>query len=138
MVDRESLVREWVRDAAVDFVMAERALGPGSPLWSMAAFHFQQTAEKLLKSFLTFHGRVFEKTHDLGRLCTMCGEADDNFADLVDRVDQLTDYAVDARYPGMEKPQATDVDEARRTVADVQRLVFELLPTTVRDEWRTE
>ena len=118
MVDRHSLANEWLRDAAADLIMAERALGPGELLWSMAAFHFQQAVEEPLKAFLTYHGRVFEKTHDLARLCSACGEVHPDIVALIDQVDRLTDYAVDARYPGVEKPVPTEIDEVQRRLTE--------------------
>jgi HEPN domain-containing protein len=128
MVDRLSLAAEWLQAAEADYEMAERALGPGKPFPGMAAYHFQQTAEKMLKAFLTFHGRVFEKTHDLGRLCQWCAEIDPIFQPLIDRFDRLTDYAVDARYPGVEKPSDEDIWEARAITGEIRNLVLDRLP----------
>ena len=131
MADAVSLTREWLEAARADADVAERSLAPGPPHHALSAFHFQQSAEKLLKAFLTYHGRPFEKTHEISRLCQRCAEVDSSFADLIDVADRLTTYAVDMRYPGVEPPTLDDIVGARATVNEVRNLVYDRLPTEV-------
>lgn len=132
MADQIHLAAEWLREAESDRDMAERAFTGGKPLPGMAAYHFQQSAEKLLKALLTYHGRVFEKTHDLASLCKLCVDIAPQFGAMIDRVDRLTDYAVDARYPGVEKPTAADVEEARAIVDEVRQVISFSLKDALR------
>lgn len=131
MADPVALAREWLIGAAGDEEVAERALGPGRSWPALSAIHFQQSVEKLLKAFLTYHGRPFERTHDLGRLCQACVLEHADFAELIEVVDRLTDYAVDQRYPGIEPPTMTDVHEARLILTRVKDLVLKQLPHEV-------
>ncbi len=57
--------RSWFDKADQDLEMARRALGPPSPLPSMACYHAQQCAEKYLKGYLTARSVPFRFVHDL-------------------------------------------------------------------------
>ena len=59
-------------------------------------------------------------THDLGALLHLIGKAGEAVPDDVNRV-RLTDYAVEARYPGLFEP-VTD-EEHREALALVSRCV---------------
>ena len=64
--------REWVAKAEEDFLAAtalnRRRL---KPLWSVVAFHVQQTVEKYLKARLEEAGCGVPKTHDLLHLLNL-------------------------------------------------------------------
>ena len=61
-------------------------------------FHCQQAAEKALKAFLTFHDQPFRKTHDLASLGKQYANIDATLEALVDRLDDLSEYAWAYRY----------------------------------------
>jgi len=128
MVERNALTLEWIQLADSDIEMAKRAMAGKRKLPDHAAFHYQQAAEKLLKGFLTWHGKPIEKTHDLGVLCTRCTEIDRTFEDLADDLESLTDYAVDFRYPGVSRPDENMVRNAADIVAQVDGRVMSRLP----------
>lgn len=56
-------------------------------------FHCQQSAEKALKAFLTWHGEAFKKTHDLAALGSQCKQIDKSLDPLIDELDDLSEYA---------------------------------------------
>lgn len=123
---------EWFTKAARDWQAAETVLRAEPPLADVAAFHCQQAVEKTLKGFLTCHARVFEKTHDLRRLCRLCADVEPSFAQQFERVTPLNEYAVGFRYPGSREP---DVDEVRGALASVDALwafVLERLPEDLK------
>ena len=62
-------------------------------------FHCQQSAEKMLKGFIAFHGGQVIKTHDLIQLNKMCIGYDAEFNRMIDACIELTDYSVSVRYP---------------------------------------
>lgn len=66
--EKTRLTRQWLAKAERDLLAAERALNGSPPLRDVAAFHWQQAAEKALKAFLTWHHRPFRKTHVKSRL----------------------------------------------------------------------
>jgi HEPN domain-containing protein len=51
-------------------------LGVVPPLTSDIVFHAQQTAEKTMKGFLTWHGRVYRRTHNLIKIEEACAAID--------------------------------------------------------------
>jgi HEPN domain-containing protein len=61
-------------------------------------FHFQQCAEKLLKSVLDIHSIKFPHTHDLDNLMTLLEENNIFLFDELEELLPLTDFAVEGRY----------------------------------------
>ena len=51
MVDA-SIINEWMKKAAEDLDFAESSLHDGSEFYAQICFHFQQSAEKYLKTFI--------------------------------------------------------------------------------------
>ena len=90
--------REWLAKAAEDLASARDLIGTGH--FGNALFFCQQVAEKSLKAFLTWHGRVFRRTHDLEERGEACRAIDPTPAALVEQADVLSDYAWKLRYPG--------------------------------------
>ncbi len=100
-----ALAKRWLGKALGDLRAAEQTLklrDKECP-FDAVCFHAQQCAEKSLKAFLTFHSIPFPKTHDLGRLLHLCIGTPTLVRGL-GGVRELTDYAVEARYPGLEEP----------------------------------
>src|SRR6266851_649107 len=90
--------RDWLRKASEDLEAAEHLLNSASPLSSPAAFHAQQTAEKAQKAFLTWHSRLFSKTHDLSVLGAQCVTIDPTLTTASSAVAPISGYAVETRY----------------------------------------
>lgn len=97
-----------------------------------ALFHCQQAVEKALKAFLTFHGSIFEKTHDLGILCSRCEAVDPAFARFWRHLNPLTVFAVRTRYPSASSPTEDDMWAAFPVVSELWAFVLERLPDSVR------
>jgi hypothetical protein len=64
--------RGWLQRAAHDLGAGAADLNVEPPFTGDAVFHAQQAAEKSMKGFLTWHRRIFRKTHNLTELDTMC------------------------------------------------------------------
>jgi len=62
-------------------------------------FHFQQAAEKYLKSFVIAHELEFLKIHDVPLLLKICLSKDPSFEQLREDCEYLTTFYVDTRYP---------------------------------------
>ncbi|MDI7269714.1 MAG: HEPN domain-containing protein [Myxococcota bacterium] len=107
--------RGWFARAAHDFAAGAADLSADPPLTGDAAFHAQQAAEKSMKGFLTWHSRVFRKTHNLAELGGVCVEVDLTLESLLHRAAVLTDYAWRFRYPG--EPDEPSGEEAREALA---------------------
>jgi HEPN domain-containing protein len=109
--------RQWVLRASNDLRAAEICV---SELPAEALYHCQQTAEKLLKGFLTWNQKPIRKTHELGELAAACAEIDATLGLALEPAIALSQYAWRFRYPGA--PYEPDADEAGRGLA-LARLV---------------
>ncbi len=95
------LTAEWVRKAEVDWQVAQRLAAEKPRLNDPICFHCQQAVEKYLKALMQEYGLVAQRTHNLGMLLTQVLSLDQSLSRFRMRVDRLTDYAVDYRYPGI-------------------------------------
>ena len=64
-------------------------LGAVPPLTSDIMFHTQQAAEKAMKGFLTWHGQVYRKTHNLVEIGEACAAIDPTLEPLLRRAAEL-------------------------------------------------
>ncbi len=101
MKNLSDLVKSWIRKADNDILNAEIILTSEKTYkpYDTVCFHCQQATEKYLKSFLIFNKLKFPKTHILEDLITICEKIDGSFGKYLDKVADLTDYAVEIRYP---------------------------------------
>lgn len=90
---RESLAK------AIENLKAARVLA-GNGLEEPALYHCQQSGEKALKAFLSWHQTPFRKTHNLEELGESCAGIDPSLDPLAATAHALTDYAWKMRYPG--------------------------------------
>jgi HEPN domain-containing protein len=96
------LTSEWVEKADNDFHSANLLLTAGEfPIADAACFHCQQCAEKYLKAFLQEHMVRFERTHSLTLLLDLCKVQAQDFENLRTELEQLENYSVAVRYPGV-------------------------------------
>ncbi|MFW6159137.1 MAG: HEPN domain-containing protein [Planctomycetota bacterium] len=126
------LAVEWLRKGDDDLAASRLMLTASEPIPWIAAFHAEQAAEKFLKAFLTFHRVEFARTHDIGYLLGLCVELAPQLAALSDAAPDLTDFAVEARYPFPRKDPP--LDEARRALQiarDLAEAVREQLPDEI-------
>ncbi len=104
MPSREEIVREltnqWLDKAQDDLNAAQALFDHGNDLWSIVAFHCQQSAEKFLKAMLTSLQVEFSKTHDIAVLLDSLEGIDGALAQALRPADALTVYGVQVRYPG--------------------------------------
>ena len=113
------LTSEWIAKAEGDFEAAELLLrGAEHPLPDASCFHSQQCAEKYLKAFLQEDQVRFEHTHDLIALLNLCLTVDGDLESLRKDLDQLGNFAVAVRYPGL----ATTFEIAKQALAATLRI----------------
>jgi HEPN domain-containing protein len=125
--------RGWLEKARDDLEASRRCLEDSPALCAVTAFLAQQAAEKVLKAFLTFHQKDFEKTHNLDELGQQCVAVDGSLAGIAGRAAPLTRYAVEARYPGpWGNPSEADAKEALDLARQVYNAVAPLLPAEAR------
>lgn len=96
----------------------------------MAAYHYQQAAEKYLKAFLSFHQVGLKKTHNIGTLALQASNIDPEFRKLVTvaDVDAITEFATLFRYPNEEEvdfPDPAELQEAKNFCEVAKKMVLE-------------
>ena len=123
-----SKVIGWLGYAEDDLRLAKNTLktmGEKCP-YRLVAYHAQQSAEKCLKSFLVFHNIDFPYTHDIGRLLELCAKKANWTKDIQD-AEELTLYAITARYPGeSEEVTAEDANRAIAIAEKVRKIIHEV------------
>jgi len=124
----KDLVNKWVKKAEDDLLTAGRELSFEDPITQTVCFHCQQAAEKYLKAFLVHHQIYFAKTHKIMELLASCATVDASFRDQLQDADNLTDYAVEIRYPDvLLEPTIKDAKEAFEIALKVKQFVLKKL-----------
>jgi len=118
--DQIADARRWLRYAEEDLTLAEDLVerwrsGPRHACWLA-----QQAAEKALKAVLVLVQTDFPKTHDLDMLRRLLPQDCSVRTEPADVAD-LTEWAVEARYPG-DWPEAT-LSDARRAVGVAKQVL---------------
>jgi HEPN domain-containing protein len=94
--------REWLRRAYSSLLQAQNDQ-PGIYLEDLC-FNAQQAVEKSLKALLISKKLPYPYTHDINRLLETLKSAHISIPDDVLMSSSLSDYAVEARYPGLAEP----------------------------------
>lgn len=119
-MSEKTAANRWLNWAEKDLVAAEETFKNPRVAHEITAFHAQQAAEKYVKGFLIYHQKEFPRTHDLVRLAELAGEIDSNVLDLLRLLDDLTDYAVDPRYP--DTAASVTTEDARRAIVHAKHV----------------
>ena len=120
---------EWLVRARAKFALAQTPLPQGGLLEDLC-YMAQQSAELAIKAIYIHRGLTFQYTHDLDQL--LCGLTAHGLTipSEADAADELSNYAVETRYPGLSEPVTQpEYDNAVRIAAAViewaQRLLLE-------------
>jgi HEPN domain-containing protein len=113
-------VQQWLAFGDEDLRMAQHAFSlSDAPPYRLIAYHAQQCGEKHLKAYLVLHGIDFPYTHNLSRLLELCADQA-RWAEELREAEELTPYAITARYPG--EDEEVREEEARRAVEIAARV----------------
>ncbi len=129
------LARAWLLKAHSDWDTARQIGGLPDGHLDAGIYHCQQAAEKSLKGFLVFHGKPFEKIHDLGKILEQAILVNPAVQQFADAADTLTPYSVAYRYPdeqGILEPSREEFDEALQHAQAIYDFVVSLLPEEAR------
>ena len=103
-----------MKRARSDLQLGRVALRSKGVLPEDACFHAQQCAEKALKALLLKLGVEFPRTHAIEVLLDLLKAQGLDIPNSVDEAFVLTEYAVQARYPGEWEPVTKS--EARKAI----------------------
>ena len=93
-----SIINEWLTKADEDFGFAVSVI-EDSTFYAQICFHFHQSAEKYLKSFIIAKNLEFKKIHDLLVLLKLCLTNEPRLKALYDDCKFLNRFYIDTRYP---------------------------------------
>ena len=110
----DSVSLAWLRRARSDLQLGRVALRAKGVLPEDACFHAQQCAEKALKALLLQQEIDFPRTHVIEVLLDLLKVNGVDIPTGVDEAFQLSEYAVQTRYPGEWEPVTKA--EARRAI----------------------
>jgi HEPN domain-containing protein len=122
MVERE-IVQEWLAKANDDFEFARVNLEEGKNFFPQICFHFQQSAEKVLKAYIIAHDLEFRKIHDLFLLLKICIRSDPAFVELESDCELLAPFYIETRYP-VHWPTHFSSNEANQAFESAQRINY--------------
>jgi HEPN domain-containing protein len=122
MRPEQKFALEWLHKAKNDLLSAKIVLESEYGITDVPCFHAQQTAEKSLKGFLTWHNVSFGKTHDLMVLLAEVVKISPDFDEMRSVCAELAEFAVDVRYPGgiSEPPEG----EAERFISEAEKILI--------------
>lgn len=122
-MDNRDVAKEWFLKAENDLITAEILIKNNGPTDTIC-FHSQQCAEKYLKGFLCFNNVVPPKIHEVEKLIILCGKIDNSFEDIIEIGENLSDYAVEFRYPVYYKISMKDAKEAVKNTKKIKNFVL--------------
>jgi len=107
-------VKQWLDYADEDLRLATHGLNMKSSCpYRLIAYHAQQCAEKCIKAYLVYHSIDFPYTHNIKALLKLCGK-DAGWAAALKDAEELTPYAITARYPG--EDEEVSKQEAKKAI----------------------
>lgn len=113
------LTQEWIEKGEGDFHTAQREMRARKQAnYDSACFHSQQCVEKYIKAGLQEEGKRFPYTHDLAILINLIAKIRPLWGGYLQAADQLTQYAVTMRYPGVSASR----DDAKQAFATCKEI----------------
>lgn len=121
----DHLVKQWIKIAERDLLTAKQGSESDDIITDTVCFHCQQAAEKYLKAYLVFKQIEFSKTHSIMTLLNLCATVDSSFKECLSEADDLTDYAVEIRYPDdWYEPTIDETKQAFQILLKVKEFVL--------------
>jgi hypothetical protein len=124
--DRKREAARWFRIAIDDQAVAQVCLDKIPPSVGIAAYHCQQSVEKIVKGMLVVAGVHFPKTHDLRALADLAEVHFPAWRDLFTRGIPLTGWGHAYRYPGLEDDPPPDAIELSSALTTIDQLAAHL------------
>jgi len=118
----DDFIKQWLVKANEDLLVIDRLTENEIIATSSVCFHCQQAVEKFLKAYLIVNNVEIKKTHNIEYLLSECADIDSEFADINPK--ELSEFGVDARYPGdMYIPNKEETLEYKNLAFVIKELV---------------
>jgi len=108
----------WLRRAKSNLIRAKQPKHE-EVVWEDLCFDAQQAVEKSLKALLLFHKIPFRFVHDIAELLTVLEQNGLSLPEQIRAAAELSDYAVEARYPGPMEPVTEDEHKEAVKIAEM-------------------
>jgi HEPN domain-containing protein len=126
-------IKQWLLKANEDLLVVEKLTEFEIIANASVCFHCQQAVEKFLKAFLITFRVEIKRTHNIEYLLSECSDIDPDFS-LIDPK-ELSDFGVDARYPGdMYVPSAEETIEYKTLAIEIKELVEEKINSFLKNQ----
>ena len=125
-MDNIELAKEWYKYAQYDLNTAIYLLDMKPRPNEIICYHCQQSAEKYLKGYLALKNERIIKTHDLQFLCKKASKINHKIEQIEDDCIELTDYAVEVRYPFHVDVNDLDVEKAIKSAKVIREMIITL------------
>ena len=116
-----AVVSEWLDEVHRDLLGARSCARGEWAVLDRAAFHVQQSAEKLTKAALVAHRIRPKRPHEIGEAVEQLPD-DFTLKRRLLALDRLTDYAVVFRYPGAARPAEPSSAEVEAWIEEIEML----------------
>ncbi len=113
---------EWMRRARSNLALA-RQKKPADAVWEDLCFDAQQAAEKALKAVLVRFNVDFPKTHSMEPLFHLLEISGHPAPPSLLEAKDLTDYAVETRYPFPQEGEEVTEEDYRKAVSIAESVV---------------
>jgi len=100
-MDKKPFLKQYeifILKAEQDISLVHEVMGNNNVAPEIMLFHIQQCVEKLIKALFSYHSLRFSKTHDLDELVDLALEHGIALPSFMDKLTELSPYAVDGRY----------------------------------------
>lgn len=114
---------KWLEFAEHDYEAANLLSRQAKPLLEIICFHCQQCAEKYLKAYIIQNNSEIKRTHNLEELLKICSKADKEFNLIIDNCIDLSDYAVETRYPYPFEIEKADMLKALKDMEAIRAFI---------------
>ena len=115
-------IKQWLIKANEDLLVVDKLTEDDIIATSSICFHCQQASEKFLKAYLISKGFDVKKTHNIEYLLAECSDLDKGFKEIDPK--ELSDFGVDARYPGdMYIPDKTETLFYKKLAYNIKEIV---------------
>ncbi len=126
-MDRISECNKWVNFAENDYEAATLLQKYNKQLLEIICFHCQQCVEKYLKAYIIKQNGEIKKTHNLEEILKICIKHNIDFKEIKDNCIDLSDYAVETRYPYSFEIDKNDMTKAIKDMEIIRTFIKQQL-----------
>jgi HEPN domain-containing protein len=115
---------QWIQFALEDLKSAKLILDSSND-WVVprnVCYLSQQSVEKFLKAIYIFENQRFHKVHDLDSLKNNLPASWNDFGNQITNLAQLTDWAIEGRYPG--EYEAATIEDANLAYSHAKEIIL--------------